>query len=174
MMTNYLFLRQINPNVSSNKFVTNLLKNRFLKTNEYSYLYELIKYKNVELYLKVFTKDMDLLVCPLVPKDDHFYAEFCESILNEFTGFDLKIFDKNEKDIFETELVKLSPSSFLFYPFDHDIQEMQMGKLKWEPKEIEIFEKILDMEIIKKNHDYYQYIFPCFMFFLFFLYFFIA
>jgi hypothetical protein len=169
-MINYLNKRQISNILPDKTLIVNFLKGRFNESKNFQFLNELIKYKNIKLNLIILDSSYKkLLVCPLQIKENFFLAEFEKDIFLKYTNLYLKIIDNKRRVVYQTDLVKVSQTSFIFYPFDYEIYELENGKLEWFPNKIKIYEKILNLEIAEKYNLKHSFIFYSLIFSIIFL-----
>jgi len=150
----YIIKRQYKNIIKPKNYIFNILRNRYILYNNTKYLYDLIQYYNIELYIEIST-------CPefesnIIKRKLQIYNN--TFVVNNFSIFDhkynnlyLKIYT-NINNILETELVKLTNTSYMFYPPFIDNEELTLienNQLIWNPKKTEIFEKILNLKLEK-------------------------
>jgi hypothetical protein len=156
-MINFLIKRQYKSGLCQDKYIPSLLKDRYLRTGDYNHLYELIKFKNIKLFVKISPNahfSWNCLICPLTVDKNNFIA-YIGDYVNNNNELYLKVTKQDNTEIYESDIVKLSdPFIYMLYPpyqDDEDLHLIENGKLKWAPNKINIFEEILDMKIRKKS-----------------------
>ena len=171
----YIIKRQYKNIIKPKNYIFNILRNRYILYNNTKYLYDLIQYYNIELYIEISTCpefESNIIKRKLQIYDNTFIVNNFSIFDNKYNNLYLKIYT-DTNNVLETELVKLTNTSYMFYPPFFDNEELTLienNKLIWNPKKIEIFEKILNLKLKKhKKFIFCNFILITISIFLFFI-----